>query len=107
LANPADRRIDAIVGIEEDTLSPDRLADLFAGNKLPSPVEEQEQYLQRDTFQLLGPARSTQFEGNAVDFEDCARAGGHRGLEKSSTFRIVLMVEFRSGPLKDRPLSNI
>jgi len=43
LANFPDSRINAVVGIQKDILTPNLLYDLLAGDELPALLDQQEQ----------------------------------------------------------------
>jgi hypothetical protein len=69
LPNLADCPIDAVVGVEEDAVTPDALNDLFAADELVSALDEEEQHLHGDAFQPERTARMAQFVGIQIQLE--------------------------------------
>jgi hypothetical protein len=69
LTNFADRGIDAVVGIQEDVLTPDPSDDVLSGDQLPPALEQQEQDLHGDSLQLQSATRTAQFIGAPVQFK--------------------------------------
>jgi hypothetical protein len=66
LANLSDCGIDAVVGVKEDVLAPDPGENIVSTDQLPLSLDQQEQDLHGDSFQLQSPAGATEFKADPV-----------------------------------------
>ncbi len=80
-ANLADRGVQRVVDVQHDIPPPDALGDLLAEHELPSPLDEEEKYLQRDSFETERPAGPPELEAGRVELESAKsqETCGHRG----------------------------
>ncbi len=60
------RRIDSIVGIQEDAFAPDTLLNFLACNELPVSVGKNEEHLEGDALELHGTALAPELVSSPV-----------------------------------------
>ena len=61
LTNLADGTVDAVVGVEENALSPNLLDDLLMRGQLPAAFHQKDQELHRNGLELEGDSAGAQF----------------------------------------------
>src|SRR5277367_2168633 len=69
LPDPADGGIDAVVGVEENTLSPDPFDDLFPCNELSPVFNQEKEQLHGHRLELDGNPGRAQFVGSQIQLE--------------------------------------
>ncbi|HST10176.1 MAG TPA: hypothetical protein VLL05_07350 [Terriglobales bacterium] len=74
LANLADGRVDAVVGVEEDALTPNLFDNLIAGHKFAALLNKQAQQVGWNAFQPEGLPGLFQLKGSEVKFEVAAKS---------------------------------
>jgi hypothetical protein len=74
LPNFADGAVDAVIGVEENSVAPDSLDDLFARDQLTALLDQEEQDFHRDAFQPEPSIGAAQFVGAQVELEVVAES---------------------------------
>ena len=69
LSNLTYRRVDCVVSIEEDPLTPDALEDLLARHKPSMVLGQNEQQVKRDALELDGAALATKLVRAPIELE--------------------------------------
>src|SRR5207302_6174240 len=73
LPNLADRRVDAVIGIEENIFAPDPAHYLVTLNNLPCPFDQQQKHGGRNTFKLEDTTASAQLVAAGVELDSLAQ----------------------------------
>ncbi|HKM84535.1 MAG TPA: hypothetical protein VJY15_26695 [Candidatus Acidoferrum sp.] len=63
MAHFADSSVDAVVGVNEDILTPDGQEDLLSGDQAVAVLGEQEEQLEGNAFEFDETAGAAQLEG--------------------------------------------
>jgi len=69
LADFAHGAIDAVVGIEKGAFAPDFLGNFLAADELTILLDQNEQDLQRNAFELYHATSVSELEGSRIDLE--------------------------------------
>src|SRR5208282_5290156 len=68
-ANLPHRRVDSVVGIEENSFAPDALEDFLARDQLIAPLDQQKQQVERNPFQLERTALAPKLVNVPIEFK--------------------------------------